>query len=235
MGTNAKPVIIYTRVSTVEQADSGLGLEDQEARCRAYCAARGWAVEAVESDPGISAATLGRAGLQRALSRLKGGSVLLALKLDRLTRNVSDLAPLAEQVHKAGADWSTVDEQFDSSTATGRLMLRLVLEISQWEREVIAERTSAALRAKAARGERIGATPYGWRTTGRGTFERNADEWAVIEQARRRCGEASLRQIAAELETLTGRKWHREQVRRLLRPSHLECISSAERTKESDL
>src|SRR5689334_22340398 len=109
--------VIYCRVSTDEQAKSGLGLEAQEARCRAWAAANGYDVAAVFVDEGASAKTLKRPELAKALAALKPGRVLVAYKLDRLTRTQADFPALAARVEAAGAEWATVEERFDTSTA----------------------------------------------------------------------------------------------------------------------
>ncbi len=82
-------VIGYCRVSTTEQAESGISLDAQGHRLAAYCAAHGLVLARVEEDAGISARrTTNRPALQRALQALKRGKVsgLVAGKLDRLSR-----------------------------------------------------------------------------------------------------------------------------------------------------
>src|SRR5438105_1963399 len=84
--------VIYCRVSTTEQADSGLGLEAQMRKAEAYCEVQGWEIMGRYIDAGISAKSLERPQLQAALEALAPGVVLVTLKLDRLTRTVADLA-----------------------------------------------------------------------------------------------------------------------------------------------
>src|SRR5262245_49245611 len=82
--------IIYLRVSSDEQAESGLGLEAQLATCTAWAAARGYEVAGVYRDEGVSGTVPvhKRAGLLAGLSALGRDSVLLAAKRDRLARDV---------------------------------------------------------------------------------------------------------------------------------------------------
>lgn len=227
--TEAREAVIYVRVSTTEQELSGLGLADQEARCRGYCAAQGWTVTGVYSD-GVSGKTLDRPELARALEALPRHGVLVALKLDRLTRSVADLAPLAERIAAKGADWVAVAENYDTSTATGRLMLRMVLELSQWEREIIAERTVAALQAKRSRLERLGTTPLGFRTDAEGRVTADPEGQETVARARelRQAG-LTLQSIADRLHhegrrTGRGGRWRTETVRRLLAVRYLERV-----------
>jgi site-specific DNA recombinase len=197
---NEEPTaVLYLRVSTDEQAESGLGLEAQEARCRAYAAAQGWTVDRVYVDAGASAKTLERPELQKALVELQAGDVLIAYKLDRLTRTVADFPILFERVEKAGAELVTVEERFDTSTAMGRAMLNMALVFSQLERETTAERTSAALTAKRARGERLGATPLGYKTVGGELIVDEKEMKTVLRARELKSAGYSLREIGGIL------------------------------------
>ena len=224
--------IIYCRVSTNEQASSGLGLEDQQRRCIGYCQAQGWRVAGIFVDAGISASTLTRPELDKAIASLTPHSVLVVLKLDRLTRTVADLAPLSERIEAAQAEWASVQEKFDTSTATGRLMLRMMLELSQWEREVIGERTASALQQKKFRGERLGTTPLGYQTASDGKVVVDALGQAAVARARElRHQGLTLRAIAKTLtdeghKTARGGKWAAETVSLILKPRYIERISN---------
>ena len=157
-------VVGYIRVSTADQAESGLGLEAQRARIGAYALAQGWNLTGVFVDAGVSGKTLDRPDLRKAIAALRPGVVLLALKLDRLTRTARDLDELTALVQARGGEWATVEGNYDTSNAMGRFMLRLVAELAQLEREVTAERTGAALGEKRVRRERLGTTPLGYQT-----------------------------------------------------------------------
>lgn len=225
----------YIRVSTQDQADSGLGLEAQEARIKAYCEAHGWHLAAVHTDAGVSAKTLDRPALQAALEGIRPGRALVALKLDRLTRTARDLDELTGCVQEHGGDWATVEGSYDTSTAMGRFMIRVVADIAQMEREVIAERTAAALDAKRARRERLGTTPLGYRTvdTSEGRrVEMDAEEQTTVRMARALFDNGkTYRAIARELTdagrpTKRGGAWHPETVRCLIRERYLEEIGA---------
>jgi site-specific DNA recombinase len=68
------------------------------------------------------------------------GMVIVA-KLDRLTRSVRDLAVLLEQFQRRGVSLVSVAESLDTGSASGRLVLNIMVSVSQWEREAIGERT----------------------------------------------------------------------------------------------
>jgi site-specific DNA recombinase len=126
-------VVGYVRVSTEEQANHGVSLAAQEQKLRQYCELFSHELTEVIVDGGQSAKTLNRPGLQRALELIKTGEAagILVLKLDRLTRSVRDLGELLE-VHLKNAALVSIQEQCDTSSAAGRLMLNLMTSMAQW-------------------------------------------------------------------------------------------------------
>jgi DNA invertase Pin-like site-specific DNA recombinase len=197
----ATRAIGYVRVSTEQQADFGVSLEAQKAKLTAYCAL--YDVELVEVivDAGVSAKTLNRPGLSRALAMLKSGAAdaLIVAKLDRLTRSVRDLGELVETYFAKSALLS-VAEQIDTRSAGGRLVLNVLASVSQWEREAIGERTSAAMQHMAAEGIYTGGkAPYGFKVEA-GELVEVAGEQAVLSAARElKASGLSLRAIAQAL------------------------------------
>ena len=158
---------IYLRVSTQEQADSGLGLAAQEARCKALCAVKGWPDAVIYADEGISG-TLGpdkRPQLGLLLAAIDAGqiSAVIVLDLSRLGRTVKIITSLVETFEAAGVAFVSVKESFDTSTAMGRAMLNIVAVFGQLERDLTAERTRAALSERGKQdGEMGGRLPYGY-------------------------------------------------------------------------
>lgn len=158
-------MVAYLRVSTNQQADHGVSLDAQREKAIQYSALYDLEITETITDAGLSASTLDRPGLQRALEMLTIGAAdaILVVKLDRLTRSVADLAELIETYFAAGK-WAllSVGEQIDTRSAAGRLVLNVLASVSQWEREAIGERTSTAMQHKLAAGEYIGGPPpYG--------------------------------------------------------------------------
>jgi DNA invertase Pin-like site-specific DNA recombinase len=136
------------RVSTAEQGHSGLGLEAQQASVRAFAAAQGWTLVAEHSDI-ASGKDDHRPGFQAALARCRQlGAVLVAARLDRITRRAHTLSQLLEEGYAIrAADMPGADD----------LMMRIYAAMAQKERELISERTRAALAAPRRVG---GAGPY---------------------------------------------------------------------------
>jgi len=217
--------IAYLRVSTDKQADRGVSLEAQRAKVAAYAELYDLEIVDVVVDAGVSAKTLDRPGLGRALAMLKSGKAdaLLVVKLDRLTRSVRDLGALVETYFASGkAALLSVGEQIDTRSAAGRLVLNVLASVSQWEREAIGERTSAAMQHMAAEGSYTGGeAPYGFAVVA-GKLEPVEAEQAVLAEARKlRAAGLSLRAVAAELDRAglrarTGRVFAATQIARMV-------------------
>ena len=198
-------VIGYVRVSTEEQSAEGVSLAAQEAKIRAYADLYDLELIEVIVDAGQSAKSLKRPGLTRALGMLKAGKAggMVIAKLDRLSRNVSDFNSLIEGYfgEKAGKQLMSVADSIDTRTAAGRLVLNVLMSVSQWEREAIGERTKDAMSHKKSKGERVGTIPFGFDLAANGVdLISNEIEQSVIADIRRLKGEGySLRSIAEEL------------------------------------
>jgi site-specific DNA recombinase len=145
----------YIRVSTTEQALEGVSLDAQHTKVQAYAVVKDWTVSQIISDEGQSAKHLKRPGLARLLALVDARQVdvVIVYKLDRLTRSVRDLNNLVELFEKKGVALVSLQESLDATTATGRLMMNLLASVSQWEREVIGERTRDAMQYLKAQGQ----------------------------------------------------------------------------------
>ena len=160
-----KNLIGYIRVSTNDQAESGLGLADQETKIRQYCEIYDLNLIDIIVDAGASAKNLNRDGIQQVMTMASTPEIdgIIVAKLDRLTRSMRDLHTLLDSTFKS-AELHSVCEKVDTSSASGRLVLNVLCSVAEWEREAIGERTSSALQAKkrAHNGESInGTAPYG--------------------------------------------------------------------------
>jgi site-specific DNA recombinase len=213
----------YLRVSTEEQVRQGVSLDAQEAKIRAYALAKDLELVDVVRDEGLSGKDLaGRPGMQRLIAACEAGDVgsVIVVKLDRLSRRTRDLLYLVEDVFQAhDVALHSLHETVDTSSASGRFFLRIMGALAEMERELIGERTAAALAHKKARGERLGTTPYGFRTPGhRLAMEPVAEEQAIVQRILelRRRGR-SYGAIAADLNsegvgTKRRRRWHASTV-----------------------
>lgn len=148
----------YMRVSTAEQAESGLGLAAQQRAIADMAKARGLEVVEVISDEGQSGKTLERPGLEHVLNMIAAGDAdgLIVAKLDRLSRSVIDFGLLLEWLEGAEASLIALDLGVDTSTAGGRMIAHVLMAVAEWERDTIADRTRAGLASLRAQGKPTG-------------------------------------------------------------------------------
>ncbi len=151
----------YCRVSTREQGDSGLGLEAQREAIEHACAARGWHLLAIHEDV-ISGgkAFASRSGVKAALLAVTSGAadILIVSKLDRLSRSLLDFAALMEEARGAGWNLVALDLGVDLSTPAGEFVANILMNVAQWERQIISVRIRDALAIKKAHGFKLGRT-----------------------------------------------------------------------------
>jgi len=156
----AKTAAIYCRVSTAEQGQSGLSLKDQEIRCTSLCKAKGWDI--VENYIEIaSAGSLNRPEFHRLLHDGKNNKfdIVVALRLDRISRVPKDFYNIVEDLDDQNINITTVDNDVDTTTAQGRMLLGVLLQFASFERELGAERTRAAMLRRAEKGLPGGSCP----------------------------------------------------------------------------
>lgn len=152
-------VVLYSRVSTAEQTESGAGLAAQETALRAHATHRGWEVVALLTDSGVSGKSLtGRPALAQALQRVADGEAdaLAVSKLDRLSRSLLDFAGLMVRAQAEGWALVALDVDVDTTAPSGRLVANVMASVAEWERETIGARTRDSLAAKRAQGVVLG-------------------------------------------------------------------------------
>lgn len=220
-------VILYCRVSSAEQATEGVSLDAQEARLRAYCDLYYLEPVAVIRDAGESAKSLKRPGIAQALGMLKAGKAdgLVIAKLDRLTRSVADWQCLIDSYfgEKAGKLLFSVNDAIDTRSASGRLVLNVLMSVAAWEREACGERTSVALQHKISKGERCGKIRFGYSlgADGKTLIPSESEQSGITLMQSLRSQGSTYRSIAQQLDakaipTKEGGKWTHAAVRRIL-------------------
>ncbi len=222
----------YTRCSTHEQADSGLGLDVQTERIRAYCMLKGLVVLDIITDAGVSGgkSLASRDGGQELLNtiRKRKADAVVMLKLDRMFRNAGDCLTTVEKWERSGVALHVVDlggNAIDTTSAAGRFMLVILAGAAEMERNLTRERTRSAMAVKRANGQRVGAVPYGFDVADDGvTLVPNEAEQAVIQDIRAmRSKGLTLERIAEALTeggvpTKTGRsrRWTHQAIARII-------------------
>jgi DNA invertase Pin-like site-specific DNA recombinase len=211
-------IVGYIRVSTDEQAKEGVSLKAQAAKLRLHAELHELDLVDVVPDEGVSAGSLDRPGMKRVLDLLDRQLVdgVSIVKLDRLTRSLGDWSRLIDfyfgEKARPGMKLFSVMDSIDTTTATGRMMLNIIMTIAQWEREIIAERTKEALAHKIANRERVGKVRYGFALDESGPRNKRGNPVNLLEAAteqeaialmkRLREDGQSLRAIAEALRTL---------------------------------
>jgi len=210
-------VIGYARVSTEEQATSGLGLEDQRKRITQEAATRSWSVTWIE-DAGYSAKDLNRPGIGTALATLRGGEAeaLVVAKLDRLSRSLMDFASLMERARKEGWAVIALDLGVDMTTPAGEMMANVMASFAQYERRLIGQRTRDALAVLKSQGRRLGRPVVVSPSTAE-----CVGLWRSAGATYQGCADALN---AAGVPTAHGgQRWYASTVRSVVRSTELDC------------
>jgi site-specific DNA recombinase len=219
----ARMIAVYCRVSTETQRESGLGLSDQETRCRAYVEAMGLVGEIRVFTDACSGGSLERPALSElvALVRRRKVAAVVALKIDRVARNLPNLLSLVEVFDRYATAFHSVTERVDTSGAVGRMVLQILGSVAQFERSQIAERTRAAIAVKLQRGDAHGFVPFGSENVAGKLREIESECETVDRIVSMRAEGRSLREIVAALEaegrvTKRGGRWYAATVRKVL-------------------
>ena len=194
--------IAYIRVSTAGQADDGVSLDAQRERVAAWCLANDCELAEVFTDAGLSGSRAdNRPALQQALEACGAGSVLVCYSLSRLARSTKDTLAIAERLERSGADLVSLTEKIDTTTAAGKMVFRMLAVLSEFERDLVSERTISAMDHKRNQGELVGKVPFGFDLAADGVkLIPNSNEQRAIEIiGELRTAGQSLRAIAAEL------------------------------------
>jgi DNA invertase Pin-like site-specific DNA recombinase len=199
----------YVRVSTEVQGADGNGAEWQRDRLTAAAAERGWELELV-TEVASAGSMRKRTELAGLLERLDAGEAeaLVVTKVDRLARNVLDVAKLAQRAEAKGWALVVLELGLDTSTPAGRFVLQTMANVAELERELIRQRTRESMAVVRKRGKRLGRPVE---------LPAAVRERIVAERA----GGATLQAIADRLTadgvpTARGGKWHPVTVRNVV-------------------
>ena len=134
---------IYVRVSTEEQSREGFSLKEQEERLKGFCNFKRYEIYKIYKDAGISAKNDKRPAYQEMMSDVKSKNinVIVAFKLDRLTRSVYDIEKLMKTVNDYECDIDCMADESNTTTSNGRMVMRIMTSVSQNEIEKCSERT----------------------------------------------------------------------------------------------
>lgn len=215
-----KQAVMYARFSPKVDPESASVIPQIQAM-RRHCKAKGWRCVAAFADKMQSGAKRDRAGLWRAVHAVPRGGVLLVRTIDRLARDIEIKVLVDIELRRKKATIECV-EGGDAETATERMMRGMLLVIAQFQRELSAERTSAAMRRHQANGRAMGGTaPLGLKKVGKSLEIDQSESAAVQLILSERAAGRSYRGIIAALEAAGHQaragRWHRSSILRTLR------------------
>lgn len=177
----------YVRVSTAVQAADGTSLDTQQRMLGAEAERQGWCLELLVEE-GLSAKNMRRPGLIHALQLLDTGEaqVLMAVRLDRLSRSVADFAALLERAHRRRWRLVLLSPALDTEDAAGKFTAHVLAAAAEYERSLIAARTREGMAQRRLEGQHLGRP-------------RVVPESVVARVVEERHSGATLRQIAEGL------------------------------------
>ena len=175
---NTIKVAIYIRVSTHWQVDKE-SLPVQRRDLISYCKLiLNTENYVIFEDPGYSAKNTDRPDFQKMMARVRTGEFthILVWKIDRISRNLLDFAAMYQELKELGVTFVSKNEQFDTSTAIGEAMLKIILVFAELERHMTSERATAAMLSRATNGKwNGGKVPFGYR------YDKDAQEFLIDE------------------------------------------------------
>lgn len=156
---------IYIRVSTEDQAREGFSLGEQKEKLQDLCKYRGYKVFRIYEDAGISAKDTNRPEFQEMLEDMRNGkiNVIVAYKLDRITRSTKDLENLIIEIQKCNCGLECAVDDINTETANGKFFTRMLTVLSQLEIERCSERTRFGMVGAIKEGHIPGSIPLGYK------------------------------------------------------------------------
>ena len=157
---NQFKVSIYIRVSTDKQVE-GDSLEEQESELKKFCEYKNYLIHKIHIERGRSAKDTNRAEYQKLLNDIKNKKInaVIVKKLDRLSRSLLDFEEFMSIAQEYNVEFISLKENFDTTNAIGKAMLRVALVFAQLEREQTAERISDVMGYRASQGLYNGGVP----------------------------------------------------------------------------
>ena len=215
---------VYVRVSTDDQRDNGYSIDSQLRMIKEYCEKNEYDIVDVYNDAGHSGKDLMRPEMQRLLKDIKSKKIdkLVAIKVDRLTRNNYDGFWLLNYCEEHDVKIELILEPYDVSTANGEMIFGMNLVFGQRERKEIGARTKRAMEEMALECIHPSKAPYGYiRNKETGHLEVEPIEAEVVKEIFELCKQGnSTRGIATIMKDnnayLKQGKWKSDRVYKIL-------------------
>lgn len=158
-------VALYIRVSTIEQAEEGYSIDEQEHLLSEYCLKQNWQVVHCYADRGISGKDIKhRPALRELLNDAseKKFDMVLSWKINRVSRKLSDVLKIVDHLEKNNVTFKSYSEPFETSTPAGKMQFQMMALIGEFERGTIAQNVKMGMNAKAKAGEWCGGIVLGY-------------------------------------------------------------------------
>ncbi len=215
---------VYVRVSTDDQRDNGYSIDSQLRMIKEYCEKNDYNIVDVYNDAGHSGKDLMRPEMQRLLADIKSKKIdkLIAIKVDRLTRNNYDGFWLLNYCEEHDVKIELILEPYDVSTANGEMIFGMNLVFGQRERKEIGARTKRAMEEMALEKIHPSKAPYGYiRNKETGHLEIEPIEAQVVKEIFELCKQGkSTRNIATIMKDnnayLKQGKWASDRIYKIL-------------------
>jgi len=215
---------VYVRVSTDDQRDNGYSIDSQLRMIKEYCEKNNYDIVDVYNDAGHSGKDLMRPEMQRLLKDIKSHKieVIVAIKVDRLTRNNYDGFWLLNYCEEHDVKIELILEPYDVSTANGEMIFGMNLVFGQRERKEIGARTKRAMEEMALEKIHPAKAPYGYiRNSETGHLEIEPIEAQVVKEIFELCKQGnSSRGISTVMKNsnayLKIGKWTSDRVYKIL-------------------
>jgi len=220
----SKRTAVYVRVSTDDQRDNGYSIDSQIRMIKEYCEKNEYLIVDIYNDAGHSGKGLMRPQMQRLLKDIKSRKIdkLVAIKVDRLTRNNYDGFWLLNYCEQHDVKIELILEPYDVGTANGEMIFGMNLVFGQRERKEIGARTKRAMEQMALEKTHPSKAPYGYtRNKETGHLEVESIESIVVKEIFELCKKGhSTRNIAHIMKEnnayLKQGKWTSDRVYNIL-------------------
>lgn len=215
---------LYTRVSTEEQANEGFSLDAQMRRLEMYCEMEGWTIAGRYREEGHSGRdTKRRPEYNRMMDEKDQWDVILVLKMDRIHRNGVNFTKMMDDLNSCGKQFCSVQEEFDTTCATGRFVMDIMQRIAQLESEQIGERVKLGMerKAKFGRGLLGSGHPYGYEYK-QGKLTVVNDEMYIVRAIYNMYRKGNSMEFIAEslndamFPAKKGGKWNKQSISKIL-------------------
>lgn len=167
MEKEIKRVAIYCRVSTIEQAEEGYSINEQEKLLIEYCEKQGYEVAEVYSDAGISGKDIEhRPAMKKLLADAtkRQFDLVITWKINRLSRKLADALKIVDILEKYNITYRSYSEFFESDTPAGKMQFQMMALVGELERGTISQNVKMGMCAKAKAGEWCGGiAPLGYK------------------------------------------------------------------------